>query len=496
MTTLRKSITGLLLAIAIAAGPRVARAQLISVKTVPVAAGDQFMIHPSRNVGMGGLSIALDDPLLDPFVNPAKGARLTDARLYGAPTFYSLSGGDGAGRTLPVGALFGASQWFGGLSLSLQQIESPDRTTVVPVFRTDFDGAVLGETLNDRSANNMYAFGMVGRRIPGSQLSVGASITYADLEAVDGVDLLYALSQRIEQTGYLADFRVGVSGDAGNGSTFEALVLHNRFDMEHDVTYVEWLPCEPPGPCDPGPRLRTETNLDRTNTWGVHLGYRRPVGTRGWQVGGLLTTNWKSHPKIPNYEIMNIPRDPGNSWAYNFGVGIARTSGPTVFGVDLIWEPIWSDTWAEADSTIQGNGGPILPGEKTIENDFRFSNARIRIGAGRETERYGLQLGLEVRSYGYTLDQFNNITGARREQDESWMEWSPSWGGTLKFPDLHIRYAGRLTTGTGRPGVAWTGNARAALDLASSFIVAPSAPLTLQDVRVMTHQISVSLPIN
>ena len=33
------------------------------------------------------------------------------------------------------------------------------------------------------------------------------------------------------------------------------------------------------------------------------------------------------HPKIPNYEIMNIPRDPGTSWSYNLGVGIARDDG-------------------------------------------------------------------------------------------------------------------------------------------------------------------------
>ena len=47
-------------------------AQLISVKSVPVAEGDQFTIFPSQNISMGGVSIALDDPLLDPFLNPAK----------------------------------------------------------------------------------------------------------------------------------------------------------------------------------------------------------------------------------------------------------------------------------------------------------------------------------------------------------------------------------------------------------------------------------------
>src|SRR3970282_1491885 len=49
------------------AGPLAA--QLIPVRSVPVAAGDQFLIYPSRNLAMGGVSVALRDPLLDPFVN-------------------------------------------------------------------------------------------------------------------------------------------------------------------------------------------------------------------------------------------------------------------------------------------------------------------------------------------------------------------------------------------------------------------------------------------
>src|SRR3712207_9208274 len=49
-----------------------AAAQLISIKTVPVAEGDQFGFFPSANLGMAGLSIALNDTLLDPFGNPAR----------------------------------------------------------------------------------------------------------------------------------------------------------------------------------------------------------------------------------------------------------------------------------------------------------------------------------------------------------------------------------------------------------------------------------------
>src|SRR5207237_1308007 len=81
------------------AGP--AAAQLISIKTVPIAQGDQFEIFPSNNFGMGSVSIALPDTLLDPFLNPAKGARLGAARFFGAPTAYGISQGAGGGRALP-----------------------------------------------------------------------------------------------------------------------------------------------------------------------------------------------------------------------------------------------------------------------------------------------------------------------------------------------------------------------------------------------------------
>ena len=62
--------------------PMTALAQLISLKTVPIATGNQFRIFPSQNLGMGGVSIAVNDPLLDPFVNPAKGSRIKETVVF------------------------------------------------------------------------------------------------------------------------------------------------------------------------------------------------------------------------------------------------------------------------------------------------------------------------------------------------------------------------------------------------------------------------------
>src|SRR5256712_12233673 len=103
------------------AGP--ASAQLISIKTVPIAQGDQFDIFPSNNVGMGGVSIALADTLLDPFVNPAKGARLGAARFFSAPTIYGISQGAGGRRTLPLATIASSDVLLGGGRPPLQQVD-------------------------------------------------------------------------------------------------------------------------------------------------------------------------------------------------------------------------------------------------------------------------------------------------------------------------------------------------------------------------------------
>jgi len=349
-------------------------------RTVPVTAtrhrSDVAFQVVDTSLISGSASIAIDDPLLDPFVNPAKGSRMRESLFYGAPVYYSVSNGDGSGRTLPVGALFASRTWFGGVQLSLQQIDFAERGPfAIPEWPIPVGGF---ERLRDRAANNMYAFGLLGRRIPGTRMSVGASVFYADLEALDGVDLLYTLSESVEQSGQVADVRAGLTGELEGGSTFEAVLLHHRLDMTHEIVNVIW-PCCIDWPQPWGPVRQEETNYDRTNTWGVHLGYRRPVGRRGWNAGGIVTANRKTHPRIPNYEIMNIPRDPGDSWAWKLGFGLARERGPTAFAIDLIWEPIWSETWAEADTLLQSPlGHQIRPGEKTVENDFRFSNATLR----------------------------------------------------------------------------------------------------------------------
>lgn len=482
-----------------------ATAQLISIRTVPISQAHQFDIFPSLSMAMGGVSIALADSLRDPFTNPAKGERLGGARFFGSPAVYSVSSEAGGGRTLPLGALARAGTWFGGLAVAAQEVDLSRRPDFGPIPLVEpacpaCAPEVFDFTSDDRSQANVYAFGMLGKTFTEAGLSIGASVFWAGLHAIDGVDLLYPGSARLTQRGHSADLRVGVTKEWSGDRSFSALVLHNRFATSHDVTYLD--PIWDPGRQQITFRPRLEPNHDRTNTWGMHLEYQQPLPAAGWRVGWLATTNLMSHPKIPNYEIQNIPRDPGNSSAFNLGVGISKAHAGATFGLDVVYEPIWSSTWADAEAPVETRLGRTIPaGGKTIENRFRFSNASLRMGFGQDlgfagaTRVVGLRLGLVVRTINYSLAQKDNVQVSSRRLEEGWVEWAPTWGLSLRFPGWEVRYRGSVTHGTGRPGVASSGQLATADAARSTILVAPSGPLTLDAVRVMTHQLSVSLPL-
>lgn len=486
-----------------------AAAQLIPIKTVPVASGDQFLLFPSTNLAMGGVGLALPDTLGDPFSNPATGSRIRESVFFGSPTFYGISDRNGSGRSLPIGALFSGTRWFGGGALALQELKGADRDRAGPAFLDVAPWSSWGwplpdpgQDLSEASARNLYAFGLVGVRIPEQGLSIGISGSYSDLGAVDGVELLYAQAQQIHQSGYASDLRIGILKEWEDGRALEFILLKNRVRMRHDVTYLNiiWEPIPPDEFARPQWQTRSEKNLDHTDTWGVHLAYRRPINPNGWDIGWALTANRKDHPKIPNYEIQNIPRDPGNTRAYALGVGIAKTGRPARFAADLFLEPIRSETWADAASDTTDVNGKLIPvGEKTMENEFLFTNALIRTGASWEYERATFRAGLQVRSISYELDQFDRIQVTRRNQDESWMEWTPSIGASVELSGVSLSWVTRFTAGTGRPGTRWTATrmdeATGAVPLSNEFLVAPAGPLTLQDARVTTHQLSIVIPM-
>lgn len=473
--------------------PIIAQAQLISVRSVPVATTEQFLVVPSQNLGMGGVSIAYDDPSLDPFVNPAKGGRLRGAYLFSAPVFGNITENNGGVRTLPMGALLGSARWFGGMSLAVQQLSGPERSDFIS-WRPASDIAWNSNSLlADQNKNNLYAAGLLGTKFGGTGISLAAGVSWAGLKAMHGVDFLYSNSSRLEQSGHIVDYRLGLLREKSRQPSFEILLLHNRIHMTHEVYYSRWF--------GNGIGAEVVRNLDQTNTWGLHLGSLVPFGKKGSRAGVIFTVNRKSHPKIPNYELMNIPRDPGTTWAFNFGVGLALANDSNAVAMDLIFEPIWSNTWADAAEPVTTGRGVIIPaGGKTVENYFYFTNWLARVGVSLDDHKtFSFQMGLQARFINYRLKQTNFVNDTRRSQKEFWSEWTPSIGFRLNFSSIQIRYTGRLTAGTGQPGVEpgfVSPGLETAADRSSNFIIAPSGSLTLQEAVVLTHQISVAVALH
>ena len=473
-----------------------ASAQLVTPKTAPVHQSEQFDIYPSSRPGMTGIGIALSDTLFDPFANPAKAARVGGNYLFSVPSSHGITGDRGGGRTLPVGGMATLGSWsFAGV-VALQQL--------------DRAGPVWNRPTTERTATNRYLQSSVARRLPGD-LMVGVGAFQAELGAIDGVDLLYGGSDRIDQDGSLTDLRLGVVKQWEGDRTLEVMLLHNRTDMTHDVRFPAIQRWDPrTGQLLQLEPARDEHNVDRTHIWGAHTSYARPVGREGWRLGWIGTVNRLSHPKIPNYVFMNIPRDPGTTYAFNAGVGAARIEGPVTFALDFVYEPMWSETWADAErDTSVANGPVVRAGQRTVENEFRFSNAKLRVGAGRdfalgrESETaLGVQFGLSVYSIAYDLEQTNFLAGSFREQHEDWIEWTPSLALRLRGRNMELAYTARVTCGAsgcdsndmilpmfgGRDvAVASPG--------AGGIIAAPSGPLFIDGGSSWAHRVTIAVPV-
>jgi hypothetical protein len=485
-------------AVLLATGTTV-QAQLIAPRTVPVFQGNQFAILPSASAAIGGVSLALDDSLPDGFSNPAKMGRISAGSFFAAPFSHSISENRGGGRTLPVGGIGRMGEWaFGGV-YATQELERA--------------GPMRFATANsDRSASNQYLALTVARNLPGG-LKLGAGGTFASLAAVDGVDLLYGGSDNIRQRGSSSDLRLGLSRDFGKDRTFDFLVVHHRYEMTHTVRFpsrTTWdTQFSPPRPQQTP--AREEVNDDRSHIWGAHAEYTQPVGELGWKLGWIATANRLTHPKIPNYVLQNIPRDPGHSTALNLGVGLGRTitseSGRTTFGFDVVLEPMTSTTWADAanDTAVVG-GGTIKAGGKTVENDFRFNNSLIRVGFGQEffqskdsSSAFGFQLGLAVYSIKYRLEQQNNVQKTFRTQDEHWKEMTPTFGLSYKDRAYQLHYTYNRTCASECVDFGGDRVTVASPDAAGSggppVVAAPSSPLTFSGGRASIHKIWIAVPI-
>ena len=486
-----------------------AHGQVIAVKTAPIADGGQFAFLPSANLGMGGLSIALPDSSLDPFINPAKGAWLKGTRVFGAPTFFSVTRKAGGGLTLPLGASISSGAWFTQLLVAMQDIDRTgnDGPVVSPLAATADSRApqptsdvVAPPDDDNESRGNQYVHGMLGRRL-GRGFSLASSASWWRLNMVDGVELYYPVNDQVRQHGEASDIRVGVLKEFGPGHSLAAVALHNRFAMNQDVASTETL-------WDPTlrqftSRARVEPNADETDTWGLHLAYLRPFADSTWHVGAILTGNVISQPRLPAYELPEVPADAGRARAYNIGAGISRSISQLMAGFEAIYEPIWSRSWVRADEPTEARDGTAIDaGTTVLENHFRFNNVIARLGLGFAVPIAGehalaFQAGGQLRAIRYRLEQQDAIQVARVASTQGWNEWTRSWGLSYRFAGAALQYRGNLTTGASRPGFDDAGGVVFAPGIDARPCCAQTVPFGLKfdDVRTTTHQISFSIPI-
>lgn len=480
------------------------RAQVIAVKTAPIADGGQFAFLPSANLGMGGVSIAVTDSALDPFTNPAKGARLRGMHVFGAPTFFSVTRKAGGGLTLPIGASFSRGPWFSQVVLAMQDIDRVEQSTSFPppVLAASTVPVVTGSVTDDQgSRENRYAQGTIGRRFAGGW-SVASSASWWRLNALDGVDLYYPTSFQIKQRGNALDLRLGVLKELGRDHSFEAVAVHNRFEANQDVSFMDMF-------WDPTLRQitgvpRVEPNADRTETWGLHLAYMRPLADSTWRVGAIVTGNYIRQPSVAPYELPEVAADEGRARAFDIGGGVARSTGPFTVGFDAIYEPIWNHTWVFADDAADARDGtPLTAGSRVLDNQFRFNNAIARLGFSAAFpfstgQTLTVETGGQLRAIRYRLDQEDAVQQSTTSSTQHWNEWTRSWGLSLRFAGATIRYRGNLTTGASRPGFDDNGGIIAVADAAPvrSFVQTTGIfGLTFDGVRTTTHQISFSVPI-
>jgi hypothetical protein len=465
--------------------------QEIHLRTVPLAAGNQGDFYPSLSRGMGNLSIAFDDPISDPLINPAKTYKLNGLRFFFSPTRNTWSNEDGraifttsgsakytgtAINSMPFGLFLKKENFFTGGIISYQSYSS--------------ERSIPGSwesSINTKSdiGNNVYLLGLAGMYFPELNLSVGGSISWAEFDAMDGVNLLYPGSSDIKQGGRSLNYKIGFVGELSKQSQMEFVIGRTTFKSSHKVTYGSlhfWYE-------DSWIGYRTELNKDESKGWVIHTKYNSSINDE-LKIGGIFTVNWKEHPKIPNYALANIPRDPGSSTAYNIGIGIVNSGERTTLGFEYIYEPMKSYTWAEAGTDIN-----LPPAFKTVENYFDFYNHIFRGGLYTHTDITWLdyRLGIQLHFNKYNLKQNDNVLNTSRTLNENWLETTLCGGLTINISSFQIFYSLQVILGNGLVGTEVGGIGFPELSaeaVKSDFLIAPYGSLVVDDIPLVTQQIS------
>lgn len=467
-----------------------AQGQSWPIKTVPDPVGEQFLILPTSNPGIAGLKIMADDQLGDPFTNPALGRGEAAATFYLAPTSYGDHRGTLAGRTIPLGAIFTGPRWFGALALAVQRLESAPN----PVFRAP---AQLDSAISYEEGRNIYAVAALGRQV-GSRTSIGVRVAHGDLELMDGARRLYPESLAVQQSGEVTSLAVGAVHHLGSERTLELVLSGAEVAMDYTVARWRWIPS--PSSDMQVPEPWTELNGDRSRIRKARLRYRHPIPGLGIRVGAIGAIHSRRQLGTPGFDLVNVPRDPGNSTIFEAGVGVETTATENLFGAEFTYAPgtAHGRTFAQTPS-LTSTGQVRDPDGPTVDHRFRFANWRLDGGMELVQGPITFQLGLGVRRYRSSLVQDDHIHGGAHRERQAWFEWAASTGATVALGPLDIAYSGRLVAKGLAPCPPWSFRNSCLGELETfrdtELMVAPTDAETLPDFQVVTHRIMVSVPI-
>ena len=465
--------------------PADSSAQLSSLRNIPIATGNQFLVFPSQNLGMGNVSIALDDTLLDPAINPAKGTRNKRTTLFSSPVYYNFSNENGSSRTIPFGAKITTKNWFMGFSMAFQEVESVKKNNI---SSPSMGSIGLSSSIN-KYTDNKYVTGIFAGKISGTNISVGGSLFWAGLEAFEGVNLHVVNNREIEQNGEMMEYRIGLLNEFKKGNALELMVSYTLLKLKYDLIFLYGHPITKVE------QLGLKPELDYSDNLGFQLGYTYPLPRKFWRLGLIFSGNRKTHPEISGDESMSLSRKTGKSQGYNMGFGFSRQKKKYTIGLDIIYEPVWSNTWTIADEDKLTPNNDIIPaGDKTSDNDFRFSNKLLRLGIRREGKYIGFQSGIQLTMVSYKQDLYNRVSEIREGLEKKWTEWTASWGCNINFPEVQLRYTGYITKSGGFPTensglyIGYSANSGRGTD----YLITPGSPLGMSNNHVFIHQFSVS----
>ncbi|MFC1481976.1 hypothetical protein ACFL6E_07005 [Candidatus Neomarinimicrobiota bacterium] len=478
--------------------PGIVISQTIDVKTMPLISTSQFNLAPAYNGGLGGISIALDDPLADGFVNPARLSAVENNLFFGGPYRDSWSQADrGWWSTEQQGSMVQGS--YGGfilhhspksmgLKISIMAASSMEqlrhRSHVRQYWNPETgepNGPMQTSVMNWPMSAGVAAF------YPQRNISIGFGIDRVNLRGIDGLALFYPGAVELRQNGALTNYRLGLSWIQPRDGRLDILLFHKNYHLNQHAVY-EWDP--------------DIHNKDGERSWLAQVKGKLP-SEDPVRLAVELTGQYKWHPKIPDYPSpeIRIPRDPGNTKAVRFGLGISNHQGKRLTtAIDWAMEVIDSKTWGDTTApVVVSDTKTIKAGDPLFSNDYFITSATIKLGAEYVlNSQIRIQGGWAAKQF--SLDYYHEdfVTGEQitATPQDWWIERNLTAGLVADFGQLEAIYQFSRHTGTGMPyaNTTWWGwRFGGVFDMATASagdILVPPTGLDFDKTPVVLHRLT------